>query len=383
MSNGTPPIQPAPVPPSIAGIPQPVFGSGSATVPATNVPITGSPILPPPLITNPPGTPVFPPVSPNTAPVPVPVGPLVGPAVGPAPVPPSIPGVPQPQFIPPGSATVPASLFPSFTTTPPSPPIVFANVFKIGAIPPPLPSTPGQNPPPVVPSSVATIPQLPWNPNPNQGPVNTVLPGITPLTSLHVGQSLALSTGTWTGNAPFTYSRVWLRNGSPIVGATGAGYTLVAADLGATIGGIVTARDTNGLETSAGAPPVGPVLAAIPVVGPATFNLTLPLTTNQPVGTVTASNSPTAFAITTGNPAGYYAISNAGALTVTAAGAAGIPAGTASLGVTATNAGGTSPAATITVNVAALLADPEETDLPSRHAPTHRTAHHAAPRKKR
>jgi hypothetical protein len=377
VSNGTPPIQPAPVPPSIAGIPQPVFGSGSATVPATNVPITGSPILPPPLITNPPGTPVFPPVSPNTAPVPVPVGPLVGPAVAPAPVPPSIPGVQQPQFVPPGSATVPASLFPMFTTTPPSPPIVFPNIFKIGAIPPPLPSTPGQNPPAIIPSPVPTIPQLPWNPNPNQGPVNTVLPGITPLTSIHVGQSLAMTTGTWTGNAPFTYARVWLRNGSPIPGATGAGYTLVAADLGAMIGGIVTASDTNGLETSAAAAPVGPVLAAVPVVSPATFNLTLPLTANQAVGTVAASNSPTAFAITTGNPSGYYAISNAGALTVTAAGAAGIAAGTASLGVTATNAGGTSPAATITVNVAALLAD-----LPTRRAapPRH---HRAPPRKKR
>ena len=386
MSNGAPPIESAPVPPSIAGIPQPVFGSGSPTVPATNVSITGTPIIPPPTIGDPVGFPVFPPVSPNTAPVPVPEGPLVGPAVGPAPVPPSIPGVQQPQFVPPGSATVPATLFPGyFTTTPPSPPIVFANVFKVGAIPPPLPSTPGQNPPPIVPSAVATIPQLPWNPNPNQGPVNTVPPGITPLTSLHVGQSLALSTGTWTGNAPFTYARVWLRNGSPIAGATGAGYTLVAADLAATIGGIVTARDANGLETSAAAPPVGPVLAALPVVSPATFNLTLPLTANQPVGNVVASNSPTAFAITTGNAAGYYAISNAGALTVTAAGAAGIAAGTATLGVTATNAGGTSPAATITVIVAALLAadeeDNEPTTLPSRAA--HRTTHHAPPKKKR
>ena len=375
MSNGTPPIQPAPVPPSIAGIPQPVFGSGSATVPATNVPITGSPILPPPLITNPPGTPVFPPVSPNTAPVPVPVGPLVGPAVAPAPVPPSIPGVTQPQFVPPGSATVPASLFPMFTTTPPSPPIVFPNIFKIGAIPPPLPSTPGQNPPAIIPSPVPTIPQLPWNPNPNQGPVNTVPPAITPTTSIHVGSVLALSTGTWTGNAPFTYARAWLRNGSPIGGAAiGASYTLVAADLGAMIGGIVTAQDANGLETSAAAVPVGPVLAAVPVVSPATFNLTLPLTANQAVGTVAASNGPTAFAITTGNASGYYAISNAGALTVTAAGAAGIAAGTASLGVTATNAGGTSPAATITVNVAALLADEPPTRRPARRAaPTHTT----------
>ena len=267
MSNGTPPIQPAPVPPSIAGIPQPVFGSGSPTVPATNVPITGSPILPPPLITNPPGTPVFPPVTPNTAPVPVPVGPLVGPAVAPAPVPPSIPGVTQPQFVPPGSATVPASLFPMFTTTPPSPPIVFPNIFKIGAIPPPLPSTPGQTPPPIVYSSVPTIPQLPWNPPPTQPPpVNTVLPLIQPLTDLVVGSQLTLSTGTWTGASPFTYARAWLRNGSPIGGtAIAATYTLVAADIGAMIGGIVTATDSNGLETSAEALAVGPILDVPPL----------------------------------------------------------------------------------------------------------------------
>jgi hypothetical protein len=271
MSNGTPPIQPAPVPPSIAGIPQPVFGSGSATVPATNVPITGSPILPPPLITNPPGTPVFPPVTPNTAPVPVPVGPLVGPAVGPAPVPPSIAGVPQPQFVPPGSGTVPtaASLFPAFSTTAPYPPIVFANVFKIGAIPPPLPSTPGQNPPAIIPSPVPTIPQLPWNPPPtNPPPVNTVRPAITPLTDLVVGSVLALTTGTWTGSGPFTYARVWLRDGSPIAGATAASYTTVAADVGFLIGGTVTARDSNGLETSAGALEVGPVEDVPPLDAP-------------------------------------------------------------------------------------------------------------------
>lgn len=256
MSNGTPPIQPAPVPPSIAGIPQPVFGSGSATVPAAG-PITGSPILPPPLITNPPGTPVFPPVTPNTAPVPVPRGPLVGPAVGPAPVPPSIPGVPQPQFVPPGSATVPASLFPSFTTTPPSPPIVFANVFKIGAIPPPLPSTPGQNPPAIIPSPVPTIPQLPWNPPATQPPpVNTVRPLVTGTTV--TGSNLTSTTGTWT-NAT-TYAREWTRDGSPIAGATGAVYALVGADEGALIAVNVTATGPGG-EASMDSLPVGPITA--------------------------------------------------------------------------------------------------------------------------
>jgi hypothetical protein len=49
-----PVITPASVPPSTAGVQQPIFGSGSATDPATPQNITGSPILPPPLITNPP-----------------------------------------------------------------------------------------------------------------------------------------------------------------------------------------------------------------------------------------------------------------------------------------------------------------------------------------
>ena len=256
-----PPITTAPVPPSIAGIPQPVFDSGSATSPAPPITITGSPIIPPPPIGDPEGFPVFPPVPPNTAPVPVPVGPLVGPAVAPAAAPPSVPGVPQPQFVPPGSATIPASLFPDFTTTPPYPPIVFANVFKIGAVPPPLPSTPGQTPPPIVASSAPSIPQLPWNPNPTPEPppVNTVRPLIT-AANLEVGSTASLSTGTWTGTGgTITYAREWTRDGSPIPGATGTTYTFEPIDVGATIGGDVTATDSNG-EASMDALPVGPVV---------------------------------------------------------------------------------------------------------------------------
>jgi hypothetical protein len=251
-------IEPAPVPPSIAGIPQPVFESGSATVPATPIPITGSPILPPPLITNPSGTPAFPPQGANTAPVAVPVGPLVGPAIAPAPVPPSIPGVVQPQYKT-GSATVPASLFPGyFTTTPPSPPIVFANIFKIGTVPPPLPSTPGQTPPPIVPSPVPTIPQIPWPPvPPTPPPVNTVPPTITPVTNLQVGSVIASGTGTWTGAT--SYARQWLRDGSPIFNATATSYTLVQADVGFMIALLVTAIGPGG-DTSAESNAVGPVI---------------------------------------------------------------------------------------------------------------------------
>jgi hypothetical protein len=250
-------IDTAPVPPSVAGIPQPVFDSGSATLPAAG-PITGSPIIPPPTIGDPVGFPVFPPVGPNTAPVPVPVGPLVGPAVGPAPVPPSVAGVQQPQFKS-GSATVPASLFPGeFTTTPPSPPIVFANVFKIGTVPPPLPSTPGQNPPPIVASSVPTIPQLPWPPVPvHPLPVNTVRPTVTG--TPEVGSNLTSTTGTWT-NAT-TYAREWLRDGSPIAGATGVTYALVGADAGTLITVDITATGPGG-EASADSLPVGPITEA-------------------------------------------------------------------------------------------------------------------------
>jgi hypothetical protein len=254
MSNGTPPIETAPVPPSIAGIPQPVFGSGSPTVPAAGA-ITGTPLIPPPPMADPVGVPEFPPVSPDTAPVPVPVGPLVGPRIPAATVPPSIPGVQQPQFVPPGSATVPASLFPDFTTTPPSPPIVFANIFKIGTVPPPLPSTPGQTPPPIVISAVPTIPQLPWPGTPAHPlPVNTVRPVVTGTPV--VGNILSLSQGTWT-NAT-SYAATWLRDGSPIAGATSPSYTCVAADVGLLLTGVITATGIGG-EASAESLPVGPV----------------------------------------------------------------------------------------------------------------------------
>jgi hypothetical protein len=155
MSNGTAPVQPAPVPPSIEGIEQPVFGSGSATSPATPIDITGSPIIPPPTIGDPVGVPTFPPEAPDTAPVAVPTGPLVGPAISPAPVPPSVPGYPQPQFET-GDAADPSTMFPGWTLTdPPYPPIVFANIFNMGAVPPP---------------ATATTPVIPWEGAVTPGP---------------------------------------------------------------------------------------------------------------------------------------------------------------------------------------------------------------------
>jgi hypothetical protein len=358
MSNGSPPIQTAPVPPSIAGSPQPVFESGSATSPATPIDITGSPIIPPPPIGDPEGVPVFPPVTPDTAPVPVPVGPLVGPAIAPAAVPPSIPGVVQPQFVPPGSATVPASLFPDFTTTPPSPPIVFANIFNYGQVAPP--NTPGQTPPPIVPSAVATIPQLPWNPSPNPEPppVNTVRPVVQIVTDLQVGSTLALTTGTWTGTGgTITYARNWTRNGSPIAGATSPGYVLTSADVGAQIGGNVTATDSNG-EASMDALTVGPIIEAPPAVP---SNTTPPQA--QVSGTIllcTGGNWTPASPMYTLNYqwfAGGTAVSGA---TTSSWPYAGHEGETAYCAVSATNTAGTSTVTnTNTVTIPAALDEPD------------------------
>jgi hypothetical protein len=119
----SPPITPAPVPPSIPGIVQPVIVTGGQSLPPSFPLGSVGTWLPPPQVgmggDAPFGTPVVPPGSGN-------------------------PGVVQPQYRT-GSATVPtaASLFPAPTTVSPKPPIVFANVMMIGSgAPPTTPTTP-------------------------------------------------------------------------------------------------------------------------------------------------------------------------------------------------------------------------------------------------
>ena len=74
---------------------------------------------------------------------------------------------------------------------------------------------------------------------PVPAPTNTTLPTITGTPK--VGAVLTCNPGGWTGSRTETYT--WSRNGSVIIGATSATYTLQAADAGDTI--TCTAKATN------------------------------------------------------------------------------------------------------------------------------------------
>lgn len=88
------------------------------------------------------------------------------------------------------------------------------------------------------------------------GARNTALPAVTG--TAQAGQVLTNTTGTWL-NSP-TLTRQWFAGGQPIAGATGATYTVLAADVGKTINVVVTGVSTNGTQTAT-SNSVGPVIA--------------------------------------------------------------------------------------------------------------------------
>lgn len=130
MSNGSPPITPAPSPPSAPGIAQPVIVEGGQSLPPSFPLGTAGTWLPPPQVgmgeNEPFATPVVPPGVVTPWPTQQPPLPT------------------QPQF-PTGSATAPtaAELFPEFTAAGPSPPIIVSAVQPPPPVPLPLPTTPG------------------------------------------------------------------------------------------------------------------------------------------------------------------------------------------------------------------------------------------------
>jgi hypothetical protein len=96
------------------------------------------------------------------------------------------------------------------------------------------------------------------------GPTSASPPSVTG--SLQQGAKLTATAGTWSGTGTITYAYQWYRcdvNGahcSSIHGATKGTYTLVAKDVGQTIGLTVRATDTTG-TTAAYAPLAGLIAA--------------------------------------------------------------------------------------------------------------------------
>jgi hypothetical protein len=85
-------------------------------------------------------------------------------------------------------------------------------------------------------------------------PVNTAAPVVSG--SAQQGQTLSVSSGSWSGTSPISYTYRWQRC-SPgcldIAGATGSSYLVAAADVGASLRAVVTASNSAGSGEAASA----------------------------------------------------------------------------------------------------------------------------------
>lgn len=79
-------------------------------------------------------------------------------------------------------------------------------------------------------------------------PANTVAPAVTGTAA--EGQTLTVSSGTWTGVPAPTFTYQWQRNTVDISGATGATYTLTTDDVGQSIRCHVTATNSQGTASA-------------------------------------------------------------------------------------------------------------------------------------
>jgi hypothetical protein len=99
-------------------------------------------------------------------------------------------------------------------------------------------------------------------PSPAPAPAPTPPAATSPPTisgTAQQGQTLSASTGSWSGTTPISYAYQWQRCDSgggscaSIAGATGAGYLLASADVGATLRVSVTASNSAGSATASSA----------------------------------------------------------------------------------------------------------------------------------
>ncbi|MBM6577091.1 hypothetical protein KCP91_11980 [Microvirga sp. SRT01] len=189
-------------------------------------------------------------------------------------------------------------------------------------------------------------------------PAFTVLPSATG-TGI-VGQTLTASDGTISNGT--VSGRQWMRDGSPISGATGASYPLVSADEGKNIAVRVTATGPSG-STSAtsnaiavSAAPVAPSITTAPVVSGSSV-VGQSLTTNTGIWTA----SPTSYAYQwLRDGAAISGATSSTYLLVSADDGKAV-----ACRVTATNAvGSSSPATSNSIAVSAALAAPTNTSAP-------------------
>jgi hypothetical protein len=168
--------------------------------------------------------------------------------------------------------------------------------------------------------------------------------------------SITCGTGTWT-NSPTGYTYQWSRNGSAISGATTNSYTLVAADVGASIFCTVTASNASG-SSAASSNAVTPIdLAPVNTLAPAISG------TAQQGQTVTCSTG------TWNNPPTSYAYQwKRNGVSIAGATGASYTLVTADVGqallcaVTATNSGGSTAANSNTITPIAAV--PVNTSAP-------------------
>jgi hypothetical protein len=117
------------------------------------------------------------------------------------------------------------------------------------------------------------------------------------------GERLSLSSGSWTGTQPFTFSYRWMRCSAAlndcraINGATGSTYVLTRADVGSRLFGVVTARNRAGSSSASS--------NATPVVVGAPVNGSLPTITGKPVEGETLRAAPGTWAGVTPIGFGY------------------------------------------------------------------------------
>jgi Carboxypeptidase regulatory-like domain/Regulator of chromosome condensation (RCC1) repeat len=124
-------------------------------------------------------------------------------------------------------------------------------------------------------------------------PINTKAPVI--FGNPTVGETLSCATGLWTGIPTPTFIVQWLRDGVPIVGATGDSYQVQRADEGSSLTCQVTAKSTAGemTATSTGlaipASPAAPIATPRPAATSTTPTTTRPTSSPLPVVTIVGS----------------------------------------------------------------------------------------------